>query len=53
MNVIVLAGTLQSEPELRYTQDGLPRLSVILDFVAEKEGEGGYKIRVIAWRSSQ
>jgi single-strand DNA-binding protein len=49
MNVIVLAGTLQSEPELRYTQDGLPRLSVILDFVAEKEGEGDYKIRVIAF----
>jgi single-strand DNA-binding protein len=49
MNVIALAGTLQSEPELRYTQDGLPRLSVILSFVAEKEGEGDYKIRVIAF----
>lgn len=49
MNIIALAGTLQSELELRYTQDGLARLSVVLTFVAEKEGEGDYKIRVISF----
>lgn len=49
MNIIALAGTLQSEPELRHTQDGLARLSVMLTFAPEKEDEGYYKIRVIAF----
>jgi single-strand DNA-binding protein len=49
MNIIALAGTLQSEPELRYTQDGLARISVMLNFASEREEEGDYKIRVIAF----
>jgi single-strand DNA-binding protein len=49
MNAIALMGTLQSEPELRYTQDGLARLSVMLSFTADRPDEPDYQIRVVVF----
>jgi single-strand DNA-binding protein len=49
MNVIALIGTLQAEPELRHTQDGLARFSTILAFASERPDEADYQIRVIAF----
>ncbi len=49
MNVIALLGNLQSEPELRFTQDGLARLSMMLSFAAERPDEADYQIRVVAF----
>jgi single-strand DNA-binding protein len=49
MNVIALLGNLQSEPELRFTQDGLARMSMMLSFAAERPDEADYQIRVVAF----
>lgn len=49
MNAIALMGTLQSEPELRFTQDGLACLSVIVSFSAGRLEEADYQIRAIAF----
>lgn len=49
MNVIALLGNLQSEPELRKTQDGLARMSMMLSFAAERPDEADYQIRVVAF----
>ncbi|MBC8121017.1 MAG: single-stranded DNA-binding protein [Gemmatimonadaceae bacterium] len=49
MNAIALMGTLQSDPELRFTPDGLARASVLLSFPAAKAEEADYQIRVVAF----
>ncbi|BAC88374.1 single-stranded DNA-binding protein [Gloeobacter violaceus] len=49
MNAIALMGTLQSEPELRFTQDGLARLSTLLGFSAGRPEEPDFQIRMVAF----
>lgn len=49
MNAIALMGSLQSEPELRYTQDGMARLSMMLSFAPDRSEEADYQIRVVAF----
>jgi len=47
MNNILLQGSLHSEPELRYAQDGTARLSVLLVFPAARTDEPDPTIRVV------
>lgn len=47
MNHVVLQGLFHSAPELRYTQDGLAWLSVMLIFPAAKVEEPEHTLRVI------
>lgn len=49
MNAIALMGTLQSEPELRHTQDGLARFSAIIGFSAGRAEEADYQVRIVAF----
>lgn len=49
MNAIALMGSLQSEPELRFTQDGMARLSMMLSFAPDRSEEADYQIRVVAF----
>ncbi len=49
MNAIALMGTLQSEPELRHTQDGLARFSAMIGFSAGRAEEADYQVRIVAF----